>query len=76
MKLATKFRNAMLAILQTRAELASPYHPAYGLDDSTRERAVRLAESIGVGAAAAEFNVSKSTIYRWRSDYATNANNK
>jgi hypothetical protein len=73
MKLATKFRNAMLAILQTRAELTSPYHPAYGLPDDTRERAVRLAESVGIEAAAAEFNVAKSTIYRWRSDYATSA---
>jgi len=60
MKLATKFRIAMLAIRQTLASSgsASPYHPAYGLPESTRKRALHIAEQYGVRVAAAECNVA------------------
>ena len=53
----------------------SPYHPDYGLTNDTRKRALRIAETSGVKAAAAECNVAVSTVYRWRSDYATSASN-
>lgn len=53
----------------------SPYHPAYGLTDDTRIRALRIAETSGVKAAAKECKVSTGTIYKWRSDYATSASN-
>lgn len=77
MKLATKFRHAMLAILQTRevSTPASPYHPAYGLADTTRKRAVRIAKEHGVKAAIAECNVSQASVYRWLSAYSNFANN-
>ena len=55
---------------------ASPYHPAYGLPDDTRERAIRIAKEKGVNAAITECNVARSTIYRWLSDYASSANAK
>jgi len=50
----------------------SPYHPAYGLTDDTRIRALRIAETSGVKAAAKECKVAAGTIYKWRSDYAEN----
>ena len=53
----------------------SPYHPAYGLTDDTRIRALRIAETSGVKAAAKECKVAAGTIYKWRSDYATSASN-
>lgn len=53
----------------------SPYHPAYGLTDDTRIRALRIAETSGVKAAAKECRVATGTIYKWRSDYATSASN-
>ena len=53
----------------------SPYHPNYGLTDDTRIRALLIAETSGVKAAAEELNVAVSTVYRWRSDYATSASN-
>lgn len=53
----------------------SPYHPDYGLPNDTRIRAVRIAETSGVKAAAAECNVAVSTVYRWRNAYATNVIN-
>lgn len=55
------------------ASSADPYHPDYGMPNDTRLHALRLAESIGVKAAAAECNVAEVTIYRWRKDYATSA---
>jgi hypothetical protein len=53
----------------------SPYHPDYGLTNDTRIRALLIAETSGVKAAAKELNVAVSTIYRWRSDYASSASN-
>lgn len=53
----------------------SPYHPDYGLTNDTRIRAVRIAETSGVKAAAAECNVAVSTVYRWRNAYATSVIN-
>ena len=50
----------------------SPYHPAYGLTDDTRIRALRIAETSGVKAAAKECKVAAGTIYKWRNDYAEN----
>jgi transposase-like protein len=40
-------------------------HPEYGLPDSLRERAVRLAKEDGVLNAAKELNLSPSSIYNW-----------
>ena len=75
MKLATKFRIAMLAIRQTLVSSgsASPYHPAYGLPDTIRIRAVRIAEQHGVKVAAAECNVAVPTVYKWIRAYANSA---
>jgi transposase-like protein len=44
----------------------SPYHPAYGLDDTTRLEAVELSKQIGIQKAAEKLNVSPGSIYRWR----------
>ena len=57
------------------ASSADPYHPDYELTNDTRIRAVRIAETAGVEAAAAECNVSVSTVYRWRNAYATSVSN-
>lgn len=53
----------------------SPYHPDYGLTNDTRIRAVRIAETSGVKAAAAECNVAVSTVYKWIRVYATSVIN-
>jgi transposase len=44
----------------------SPYHPDYGLDDTTRLEAVRLSKQIGTEKAAEKMNVSIASIYKWR----------
>jgi transposase len=44
----------------------SPYHPAYGLDDTTRLEAVELSKQIGIQKAAEKLNVSIASIYKWR----------
>jgi len=44
----------------------SPYHPAYGLDDTTRLEAVRLSKKIGIKKAAEKMNLSLASIYKWR----------
>jgi hypothetical protein len=61
---------------RTTINALDPFHPAYGLPNITRVRAVNIAETAGVEAAAAQFNVAMSTIYRWRNAYATSANAK
>jgi hypothetical protein len=45
------------------------YHPAYGLDDTTRAEVLRLVrvEGVSVKEAAAQFNVGQSTVYKWLS---------
>ena len=53
-----------------------PFHPAYGIPITTRARAVSLAETKGVKAAAAMCNVALSTVYRWVSAYAGSSNTK
>ena len=42
------------------------YHPAYGLDDTTRAEVLRLVKVDGlpVREVAARFNIGSSTIYR------------
>ena len=44
----------------------SPYHPDYGLDDTTRLEAVQLSKQIGIQKAAEKLNVSQASIYKWR----------
>jgi transposase len=44
----------------------SPYHPDYGLDDTTRLEAVRLSKQIGTEKAAEKMNVSIASVYKWR----------
>lgn len=46
--------------------LSFPYHPAYGLDDSTRLTVLRSAETLGAAQAAALHNVSVASVYKWR----------
>lgn len=43
------------------------YHPAYGLDDSTRAEVLRLVnvDGLSVREAAARYNLDKSTVYKW-----------
>jgi len=43
-----------------------PFHPAYGLADTTRAEILRHAAETTVRAAAEKHNVAQSTIYRWR----------
>jgi hypothetical protein len=45
------------------------YHPAYGLDDTTRAEVLRLVrvEGVSVKEAAVQFNVGQSTVYKWLS---------
>ena len=50
-----------------------PFHPDYGLPDVVRLRAVHIAETKGVKAAASECKVALSTVYRWRNAYASSA---
>lgn len=45
------------------------YHAAYGLDTSTRIKAVRDAKSLGVAKAAIVNKVDVPSIYRWKSHY-------
>jgi transposase-like protein len=44
------------------------YHQDYGLPDELRQRAVAMSREAGVEFAAAYFNVSKVSIYKWRKD--------
>jgi hypothetical protein len=57
------------------ANNASPFHYAYGLPEVVRARAVRIAETEGVKAAAAECKVAVSTVYRWVKAYVGNVSN-
>lgn len=43
------------------------YHPAYGLDDTTRAEVLRLVKVDGlpVREVAARFNIGQSTVYKW-----------
>ena len=43
------------------------YHPAYGLDDTTRAEVLRpvLAGELSPKEAAAKFNLHQSTVYKW-----------
>ena len=44
------------------------YHPAYGLSDDTRCRALADSENHGVYAAAKMHGLAFQTIYRWRKE--------
>ena len=48
----------------------SPYHPDYGIDPEYREEVLHALPYITVREAASLYNVSPSTIYKWRKDYA------
>ena len=48
----------------------SPYHPDYGLDPKHREEVLHALRFISIKEAAAIYNVSLSTIYKWKKDYA------
>jgi transposase-like protein len=52
----------------------SPYHPEYGLTDELRREALRTADLVSVRVAASVYRVSKSSIYNWRRDYASETN--
>lgn len=45
-----------------------PYHPQYGLPDSLRSEVLTLARETSVKLAAAFYNVSLASVYRWRKD--------
>ena len=55
---------------ETETVSNSPYHPDFGFSDKFRLNCVELATWIGVAAAAESVGISKSSIYRWRKDYA------
>ena len=44
------------------------YHPHYGLPDSLRSEVLTLARESNVKLAAAFYNVSAATVYRWKKD--------
>ena len=44
------------------------YHPDYGLPDSLRVACVESVKLIGVKETANKFNVSTSSVYRWRNE--------
>lgn len=44
------------------------YHPAYGLPDDMRCRALADSENHGIYAAAKMNKLAMSTIYRWRKE--------
>jgi hypothetical protein len=44
------------------------YHPAYGVTDEIRSRAVAIAREHDVSMAVALTGFGRSTIYRWRAD--------
>lgn len=46
----------------------SNYHPDYGLVDSFRWKVIHASRRLGVRRAAIEFNLSESTVYRWKRD--------
>lgn len=50
----------------------SPYHPAYGLPETLRFKAVRDAVETSVREAAEQNNVGMSSIYRCMSDMEIN----
>lgn len=41
-------------------------HPDYGPHDTYRAEVLRYAETCGVKAASASFNLAPSTVYSWR----------
>jgi len=43
-----------------------PFHPAYGLHDTTRATILKDTAETSVPEAARKHNVAQSTIYRWR----------
>jgi hypothetical protein len=45
-----------------------PYHPHYGLPDSLRSEVLTLARESNVKLAAAFYNVSPASVYRWKKD--------
>jgi hypothetical protein len=45
-----------------------PYHPQYGLPDSVRSEVLTLARESNVKLAAAFYNVSPASVYRWKKD--------
>jgi len=54
------------------AKKVLPYHPDYGLPDSTRSSAILLSIKYGVPTAAEMLNVGQSTLYKWRKDCGLN----
>lgn len=49
-----------------------PYHPAYGLPDDYRTKAVLMSIQYGIKKASERCNVGVSTIYKWRADMGLN----
>jgi hypothetical protein len=45
-----------------------PYNPQYGLPDSVRSEVLTLARESNVKLAAAFYNVSPTSVYRWKKD--------
>lgn len=67
--LYSALHNARMAGRKQEAgEVASPYHPAYGLADDTRKKILADAAETSVQEAAKKHNVAQSTVYRWRAD--------
>ena len=54
--------------MELKLKEVKAYHPDYGLPDEVRQRAVAMSKEAGVEFAAAYFNVSMVSIYKWRKD--------
>jgi transposase-like protein len=54
--------------MELKMKAVKAYHPDYGLPDEVRQRAVAMSKEAGVEFAAAYFNVSMVSIYKWRKD--------
>ena len=65
-----QLQAADLALLYPVDQRPFPYHPNYGLTDSTRLKAVNLVrhQGLSVYSAAKKSNLHQSSIYRWLSD--------
>lgn len=72
----TKYLTAPATALVQDSPWPSPFNPAYGLADITRERAVKVARDAGVRAAIEQFHVSQASVYRWLKAYASSDNAK
>jgi hypothetical protein len=61
---------------RTVINAVDPFHPAYGLPNTVRIRAVSLARDVSIKSAAAQCNVAESTVYKWVRAYANFASIK